>query len=118
MTTGGPLDQQLQSLRLLASGVPTWGALLGLGRDPQGWIPGARVQFLRIDGTEITDPIRSQKVLTGRLEDVLRQLDELLRLNVLDPNRGSSRVPRRAATRLSGDGTSAARAKCGDASDL
>jgi ATP-dependent DNA helicase RecG len=75
-------DQQLQSLRLVAGGVPTWGALLGLGRDPQGWIPGARVQFLRIDGTEITDPIRSQKILTGRLEDVLRQLDELLRLNV------------------------------------
>ena len=40
------------------------------------------MQFLRIDGTEITDPIRSQKVLTGRLDDVLRQLDELLRLNI------------------------------------
>lgn len=76
------LDQQLQSLRLLVGAVPTWGALLGLGQDPQGWIPGAYVQFLRIDGTEITDPIRSQKVLTGRLGDVLRQLDELLRLNV------------------------------------
>ena len=62
--------------------VPTWGALLGLGRDPQGWIRGAYVQFLRIDGMEITDPIRSQKVLTGRLDDVLRQLDELLKLNI------------------------------------
>ena len=76
------LDQQLQALRLLVGEVPTWGALLGLGHDPQGWIPGAYVQFLRIDGTEITDPIRSQKVLTGRLEDILRQLDELLRLNI------------------------------------
>ena len=76
------LDQQLQSLRLLVGGVPTWGALLGLGQDPQGWIPGAYVQFLRIDGTALTDPIRSQKTLTGRLDDVLRRLDELLRLNV------------------------------------
>ena len=75
-------DQQLRSLRLLVDDVPTWGALLGLGRDPQGWIPGAYVQFLRIDGTEITDPIRSQRVLTGRIEDVLRQLDELLKLNI------------------------------------
>ena len=74
--------QQLRSLRLLVDDVPTWGALLGLGRDPQGWIPGAYVQFLRIDGTEITDPIRSQWVLTGRIEDVLRQLDELLKLNI------------------------------------
>ena len=77
-----PLDQQLRSLRLLVSRVPTWGALLGLGRDPQGWVPGAYVQFLRIDGTEITDQIRSRKVLTGRIEDVLRQLDELLKLNI------------------------------------
>ena len=76
------LEQQLRSLRLLVDEVPTWGALLGLGRDPQSWIPGAYVQFLRIDGMEITDPIRSQKVLTGRLDDVLRQLDELLKLNI------------------------------------
>ncbi len=75
-------DQQLRSLRLLVDDVPTWGALLGLGRDPQSWIPGAYVQFLRIDGTEITDPIRSQRVLTGRIEDELRQLDELLKLNI------------------------------------
>ena len=40
------------------------------------------MQFLRIDGTEITDPIRSQRVLTGKLDDVLRQLDELLKLNI------------------------------------
>lgn len=76
------LDQQLRSLRLVTDGVPTWGALLGLGRDPQAWIPGAYVQFLRIDGTDITDPIRSQNVLTGRLDDVLRRMDELIKLNV------------------------------------
>ena len=35
------LDQRLQSLRLLVGEGPTWGALLGLGEDPQGWIPGA-----------------------------------------------------------------------------
>ena len=77
-----PLEQQLRSLRLVAGESPTWGALLGLGRDPQRWRPGGYVQFLRIDGQRLTDPIRDQKVLTGRLEDVLRQLDELLKLNV------------------------------------
>lgn len=76
------LPQQLLSLRLLLEGVPTHGALLAFGRDPQGWIPGAYVQFLRIDGVALTDPIRSQKILTGRLVDVLRQLDELLRLHI------------------------------------
>lgn len=76
------LDQQLRSLRLLVGDIPTWGALLAFGRDPQGWVHGAYVQFLRIDGREITDPIRTQRALTGKLEDVLRHLDELLKLNI------------------------------------
>lgn len=76
------LPQQLRSLRLLLDDAPCWGALLGLGRDPQGWLPGAYVQFLRIDGHALTDPIRDQKTLTSRFEDVLRRLDELLELNV------------------------------------
>ncbi len=77
-----PNNQQLRSLRLLVREAPTWGALLGLGRDPRAWVPGSYVQFLRIDGREITDPIRSHKILSGRLEDIMRQLDELLRLNI------------------------------------
>jgi ATP-dependent DNA helicase RecG len=77
-----PLEQQLRSLRLVSQGHPTWGALLALGKDPQTWRPGAYIQFLRIDGTSITEPIRDQKILTGRLEDVLRRLDELLEINV------------------------------------
>ena len=77
-----PVDRQLHSLRLLAGDCPTWGALLAFGRDPQRWVPGAWVQFLRIDGASVTDPIRDQKDLTGRLDDVLRRLDELFKLNV------------------------------------
>lgn len=73
---------QLRSLRLVLGDTPTWTALLVLGRDPQGWVPGGYVQFLRIDGTQLTDAIRDQKTLTGRLEDVLRRLDEILALSV------------------------------------
>ena len=75
-------EHQLRSLRLIQSGIPTWGALLALGKDPQAFLPGAYVQFLCIDGAEITDPIRHQKHLTGRLDDVVRRLDELFELNV------------------------------------
>lgn len=77
-----PLKQQLRSLRLLVGEIPTWGALLGLGRDPLRWISGAYVQFLRIDGETITDPILDQHRLTGRLEDVLRRLNDLLKINI------------------------------------
>ncbi|MEW6279707.1 MAG: ATP-binding protein [Candidatus Eremiobacterota bacterium] len=74
--------QQLESLRLTTGGIPNLAALLLLGRDPQRWAPGAYVQFLRVEGTRLTDVIRDQKVLTGRLEDVLRRLDELLELSI------------------------------------
>ena len=83
-----PPKHQLRSLRLTQSGSPTWGAVLALGRDPQAFMPGAYVQFLRIDGAEITDPIRDQKQLTGRLDDVVRRLDELLRTERLGSNPG------------------------------
>ena len=76
------IEQQLRSLRLVQAGRPTWGALLAFGRDPQGRMPGAYVQFLRIDGIEITDPIRNRKQLGGRLDDIVRRLDDLLDLNV------------------------------------
>lgn len=77
-----PLDQQLRSLRLVVNDHPVWAALLGLGKDSQGWLPGAYIQFLRIDGHRITDPIRDRKELTGRLSDMLAFLDVLLRANI------------------------------------
>ena len=77
-----PLAQQLRSLRLLVDNSPTNGALLGFANDPRAWIAGAYVQFLRLDGQKITDPIHDQKVLSGRLEDVLRRLEELIEINV------------------------------------
>lgn len=74
--------QQLRSLRLAHGNAPTWGALVAFAPDPLAFVPGASVQFLRLGGTEITDPIRNQRALAGRLDDVVRQLNELLGLNV------------------------------------
>ena len=75
-------EQQLRSLRLVQARRPTLSAILAFGRDPQGPLSGAYIQFLRIDGTEITDSIRHQKQLTGRLDDVIRRLNDLLDLSV------------------------------------
>jgi len=76
------LSEQLCALRLVADQHPTWGGLLISGCDPQSWVPGAYVQFVRFEGGQITDPIKDQKALTGRLDDVLRRLDELLQANL------------------------------------
>ena len=67
------IEHQLRSLRLTQSGKPTRGAVLALGSAPLAIMPGAYVQFLRINGTGIADPIRDQKQLTGRLDDVTRR---------------------------------------------
>ena len=77
-----PVVQQLNSLRLLHHGHPSQGALIAFGRDPQFWAPGAYVQFLRIAGFSLTDPIKSRKELTGKIEDVLSRLLELMEINI------------------------------------
>lgn len=75
--------QRLAALRLLtADGVATAAGVLVAGKDPLAWLPGAFVQFLRVDGTDLTDPVKDEKRLDGPLIDVLRQLDELLVLNI------------------------------------
>lgn len=79
------LEEQMHSLRLLREDTPTWGSLLAFGRDPQQWLPGAYVQFVRFDGTELTNPVKSQQQLTGQLEDVLSSLSRLLEINIESP---------------------------------
>ena len=76
------LEDQMRSLRLLVGGKPTNGALLAFARDPQRWLPGGYVQFARFEGTEITDPIRSEATLGGQLTDVLNSVSRLIELNI------------------------------------
>lgn len=80
---GRTVAERLASLRFAtADEVPTVAGIIVLGLAPTDWIPGAYVQFLRIDGTVLSDPIQDEKRLDGAAIDVLRQLDELLRLNI------------------------------------
>jgi len=77
------VNQQLVSLRFLSGHeTPNYAAVLVFGRDPRQWLPGAYVQFVRINGTELTDPVRDQKELSGPLQQVLYRLDELLEINI------------------------------------
>ena len=76
------LEEQMRSLRLLSGDAPTNGALLAFGRNPQWSVPGAYVQFVRFDGNDITDPIKTSERITGRLDDVLSSVSKILELNV------------------------------------
>ncbi len=80
-----PLEQQLASLRFTtidAPPVPTVLGILVLGKNPRQFLPGAYVQFLRLDGTELADPIRHQHEIDGPLPELLRRLDDTLQANI------------------------------------
>jgi ATP-dependent DNA helicase RecG len=80
------MEMQLQALRLAQpDGTPTVTAILMLGTDPRRWFPGAYIQFLRISGTNLTDPLVDQRELAGTLTDQIRQIEELVRLNIRRP---------------------------------
>ncbi|HYD31758.1 MAG TPA: ATP-binding protein [Azospirillaceae bacterium] len=78
-----PIELKLKSLRFLYDGgVPNYGAILVLGKDPRQFVPSAYVQFLRLDGTDLQAPIKNQKEIDGPIPDLLRQLDDLLKVNI------------------------------------
>jgi ATP-dependent DNA helicase RecG len=77
--------QQLTSLRCITVGSnsqPTTLGILVIGKNPTQFIPGFYIQFVRFDGTELTDPIRDQKEIKGTLIDLLRYTDEVLQANI------------------------------------
>lgn len=82
---GRTYEQQLASMRFITPEpdyTPTVLGLLVLGKDPRQFVGGAYIQFLRIDGSELTDPIINQEEIDGPLPVLLRQLDEILKLNI------------------------------------
>jgi ATP-dependent DNA helicase RecG len=76
------LEDKLKALRFLTpDGVPTTLGIMVIGKEPRHYIPGVYIQFLRIDGVELTDPIRNQKEISGPLSHLLRRLDDVLEAN-------------------------------------
>jgi ATP-dependent DNA helicase RecG len=79
------LIQKLISLRFATpepDSRPTSLGILVSGKEPRQFIPGFYIQFVRFDGTELTDPIRDQKDISGSLIDLLRYVDEVLQANI------------------------------------
>ncbi|WP_071455194.1 ATP-binding protein, partial [Gloeomargarita lithophora] len=77
--------QQLASVRFATpppESCPTVLGILIIGKDARQFVPGHYIQFLRIDGTELGNPIKDQKEISGSLLDILRILDETLQVNI------------------------------------
>jgi ATP-dependent DNA helicase RecG len=79
------IEQQLTSLRFTTPDVPplpTVSGLLAVGKSPRDFIPGAYMQFLRIEGIDLAAPMADQKPIVGPLPQMLRELDEIFRANI------------------------------------
>jgi ATP-dependent DNA helicase RecG len=57
---------------------PTVLGILVLSPRTRDFLPGAYVQFLRIAGRELADPITDEQLIDGSLAEVLRRTDEKL----------------------------------------
>ncbi len=74
-------EQRLASCGMIASvdhPQPTVLGVLCFANSPRTWISGSYIQFLRIRGTELTDPIVDEAEIDGTIGTLLRRLDEKL----------------------------------------
>jgi ATP-dependent DNA helicase RecG len=79
---GRTYEERLASCRMIVSPddtTPTVTGLLALGKAPQDYLPGAYIQFLRIDGTEWADPVIDEDKVTGNMASLLLRAEEKLR---------------------------------------
>jgi len=78
------LEHQLIASKFAHPGPPVCATLLGIlaiGKSPTDWVPGAYVQFLRIDGTALGEPVKDAREIRGPLPDLLAELEDLLKAN-------------------------------------
>lgn len=71
--------QRLAALKMISTveeQIPTVLGILVLGRAVQDFIPGAWIQFLRIDGTDLSHEVIDNLVIEGTVDEVIRRAEE------------------------------------------
>jgi ATP-dependent DNA helicase RecG len=76
---------QLASLRFydLIRDCPTNAGILVFGLNPLFYLPGAYVQYVRFTGDSMTSEVANEKQFSGSLIDVLKELEDFLKNNIL-----------------------------------
>lgn len=96
-------EERLASTGMIASvddPTPTVLGVLTLGKSPRSWVPCAYIQYLRVRGTEWGDPVADALEIDGPLGQMLRTLDDKLRVTLataVDFSSGSTLEERRSA---------------------
>ena len=79
------LEEQLAATKMVGLAdepSPTNLGLLTIGKNPRDYIHCAWVQFLRIDGSELSDDIIDEAEIYGDLALVIRQMDEKMKSHI------------------------------------
>lgn len=79
---GRSYEERLASCRMIVGpddATPTVIGLLAVGKQPQDFLPGAYIQFLRIDGIELADPVIDEEEIRGGLVEMIRRTEEKLK---------------------------------------
>jgi ATP-dependent DNA helicase RecG len=79
-------EQRLAATKMVVASdepTPTVLGMLVLSPRTRDFLPGAYVQFLRIRGTQLGDPITDEGLIDGPLSDVLRRIDEKMEAHIM-----------------------------------
>jgi ATP-dependent DNA helicase RecG len=79
---GRSYEERLASCRMIVAPedtTPTVTGMLAISKRPQDFLPGAYIQFLRIDGVDLADPVIDEEEIGGSIGDMLRRAEEKLK---------------------------------------
>ena len=81
-TNDRTIQQRLAAMKMIGSDdspTPTIAGILVLGKNPREFLPAAYVQFLRIAGRDLSDPVTDEALCDGPLLNQVNRLDDKLR---------------------------------------
>ena len=92
-------EEQLAACRMIEAvdnPVPTVLGCIALSPRARDLVPCDYIQFLRIDGATLADPIKDEEVIDGPLAQILRRLDDKLEAHIQTSVDIAGAVERRA----------------------
>ena len=78
-------NQRLATTKMIASADDQTATVLGLlvlGKQPRDFIPNSYIEFLRIDGVELSDPIVDDETIDGTIPEILRRIDDKMKAHI------------------------------------
>lgn len=79
------VEQRLAATKMISSAEERTVTILGLlvlGKRPRDYIPSSYIQFLRIDGMDLSNDIIDDETIDGTIAEILRRLDDKMKAHI------------------------------------